>query len=275
MRVRIPVGAMVLAAILLVVFIGPLLWPQDPITQDLAARFRPPAWAAGGSPDNLLGTDELGRDILARTLVGGQVSTIIGLSAATLAAVVGLLLGLVAGYYENGWFDRVVARLIDVQLSFPLLVMAIVVVGLLGSSPVVIIVVLGAWGWATIARVARAETRSRGRLGYVEAAHAIGASDFRLMVRHILPNLLPSVLVLWTVAIGEMIVLEGALGFIGLGVNPPTPSWGNIINDGRQVMGLAPWVVGSPALALVATVIAYNSTGDAVSRLIDPRAKQR
>lgn len=265
-------AAVFLGCLVITAFVAPWLSPHDPASQDLASRLLPPFWYASGSLEYPLGTDQLGRDVLTRTLFGARISVFVGLTAASVAAVFGLTVGIAAGFYQNN-FDRFISTLIDIQLALPLLLLAVVVVGIFGPSLVVIIATLAFWGWATIGRVARAETASQRDRQFIEASHILGASSFRLMFFHILPNVLPSAVVLWTVAIGQMIVLEGALSFIGLGLSPPTATWGNMLNEGREVLNIAWWVATIPGVYLVLTVMAINSVGDSLVRSLDPRGR--
>lgn len=246
------------------------LAPENPLAIGLRTRLRPPFWMEGGDPRFLLGTDHLGRDLLSRMLYGLRVSLLVGLAAATLSAMLGGALGLLAGYLGRG-VDVVAMRVADVQLAFPLLVLAIAVIGIVGASLPAIILVLGLWGWAGFARVVRAEVMVQRELDYVQAATVAGATPLRVMWRHILPNVASSAIVLWTFAVAQAVVVEGALGFVGLGVRPPAPSLGGIMNDGRQVLGNAWWVMVIPGCLLVALVVALNVLGDALRDWLDPR----
>ncbi|MGK7864942.1 ABC transporter permease [Falsiroseomonas sp. E2-1-a4] len=244
--------------------------PANPLAIGLRTRLHPPFWMEGGDPRFLLGTDHLGRDLLSRMLYGLRVSLLVGVAAATLSAVLGGALGLLAGYLGRG-VDVVAMRVADVQLAFPLLVLAIAVIGIVGASLPAIILVLGLWGWAGFARVMRAEVMVQRELDYVQAATVAGATPLRVMWRHILPNVASSAIVLWTFAVAQAVVVEGALGFVGLGVRPPAPSLGSIMNDGRQVLGNAWWVMVMPGCLLVALVVALNVLGDALRDWLDPR----
>jgi len=267
-------AALLLAALALLALLGPPLFGLDTVHQDMMARYLPPAWDEFGVAAHPLGTDQLGRDLLARIVHGLRVSLLIGMAAASLSALLGTAIGLVSGYVR-GWPDVVLMRLADIQLAFPLLVLAIAVMGVIGGSVVALTLVLGLWGWALFARVVRAEAMAQMTRDYVEAARAVGSTGLRIMLRHVLPNTLSSVIVLWTFAVGQMIVIEGALSFVGLGVRPPQPSLGGIINDGRQVLELAWWVTVFPGLVLVALVLAINTLGDALRDHLDPYARTR
>lgn len=245
--------------------------PHDPLRIGLRTRLRPPSFLEGGDPRFLLGTDHLGRDLLSRILHGLRISLIVGVLAATLSALLGGALGLWAGY-RGGVVDAVSMRVADVQLAFPLLVLAIAVIGIVGASLPAIVLVLGLWGWAGFARVVRAEVMVQRELDYVHAATVAGAAPMRVMLRHILPNVASSAIVLWTFAVAQAVVVEGALGFVGLGVRPPAPSLGGIMNDGRQLLGNAWWVMVMPGGVLVALVVALNLLGDALRDHLDPRA---
>jgi peptide/nickel transport system permease protein len=270
-----PSGALasiLLAALALLTLAGPALIAADPIAQNIMARFLPPAWSADGDARHLLGTDHLGRDLLARLIHGMRISLLVGLGAASLSAVLGTALGLLAGYGGRA-LDIAIMRLADIQLAFPLLVLAIAIIGLVGAGLVTVTIVLGLWGWALFARVVRAEVMVQRGRDYVAAARSVGTPPIRIVLRHILPNAMSSVIVLWTFAVAQMIILEGALSFVGLGIRPPTPSLGGIVNDGRQVIELAWWVAVFPGALLVLLVVAINGFGDALRDQLDPRMR--
>ena len=248
---------------------APLIAP-DPLVQSLRDRLQPPAWLEDGSAKHLFGTDQLGRDLYARLLNGLRVSLGIGLIAATSSAVIGVSLGLLAGYFR-GATEGVIMRLADIQLAFPLLVLAIAILALVGGSLVPLVLVLSLFGWAIYARVVRATVLVQRQMDYVNAARTAGAGHLRIMLRHLLPNVVAPVLILWTFSVAQMVVLEGALSFLGLGVRPPAPSLGGIMSDGRQVLELAWWLTVFPGMALVALVLAFNALGDDLRDWLDPR----
>ena len=249
--------------------LAPLIAP-DPLAQSLRDRLLPPAWLEDGSAKHLFGTDHLGRDLLARLLTGLRVSLAIGLIAATSSALIGVGLGLAAGYFR-GATEGAIMRLADIQLAFPLLVLAIAILALVGGSLVPLVLVLSLFGWAIYARVVRAAVLVQGQMDYVNAARIAGAGHARIMLRHLLPNVVAPVLVLWTFSVAQMVVLEGALSFLGLGVRPPAPSLGGIMSDGRQLLELAWWLTVLPGTALVALVVGFNALGDDLRDWLDPR----
>jgi len=242
----------------------------DPLAQSLRDRLLPPAWIEEGSMKHLFGTDQLGRDLLGRLLIGLRVSLVIGLVAATSSALIGVTLGMLAGYFR-GATESVIMRLADIQLAFPLLVLAIAILALVGGSLIPLVLVLSLFGWAVYARVVRAAVLVQRQMDYVSAARTAGASHLRIMFRHLLPNVTATVLVLWTFSVAQMVVLEGALSFLGLGVRPPAPSIGGIMSDGRQLLELAWWLTVVPGTALVALVVAFNALGDDLRDWLDPR----
>lgn len=266
-------AGVVVVLTVLVALAAPLLVPVGPMAIDMSARFDPPAFVTGGDASHLLGTDQLGRDLLSRILFGLRVSLFVGLVAATLSAVVGIGLGLVSGYF-GGLVDVLIMRLADIQLAFPLLVLAIAIIGIVGSDIPAIVLVLGLWGWAGFGRVVRAEVLVQREQEYVFAAQAAGSGSVKIMLRHILPNTLSSAIVLWTFAVAQMIILEGALSFLGLGVRPPNPSLGGIMSDGRQFISTAWWVITMPGIVIVALVLAFNALGDGIRDYLDPRARK-
>lgn len=266
------VGLLVLIA---VAALWPFGWlPHDPTWSDLDARLRPPAFLSGGMLAHPLGTDNLGRDILSRMMYGGRFSLFVALSAVTIAAIIGITAGLMAGY-RGGIFDVVIMRLVDVQLAFPLLLLVIAIIAVLGTSLVVLVVVLGIPAWAHYARVVRGSTLAAVSQTYVEAARALGGSEGRLIARHILPNLATPIVILTTFEIARLLLLESAVSFLGLGIQPPTPSWGTMIADGRNHLYEGWWVSTMPGLAIFVTVLAFNFVGDGLRDVLDPRLHTR
>ncbi|MCA1646560.1 MAG: ABC transporter permease [Chloroflexi bacterium] len=254
--------------------IGTLLLPQDPLHSNLALRLKPPAWLPGSDPRFLFGTDQLGRDLLARVALGARVSLAVGLAATALASVLGVGLGLLGGFYR-GAVDAVLSALTDIQLAFPLLALAISIVAVLGPGLANLILVMGVTGWVTFARIVRAEVLSMREREYVLAARALGAGDARILLGAILPNVLGSVTVVAAFTFAQMIVVESSLSFLGLGVQPPTPSWGGMLNDARTYLQVAWWPATFPGLALLLTVLGVNLLGDWLRGLLDPRLRRR
>jgi peptide/nickel transport system permease protein len=251
-----------------------LLSTQDPAAQALGARLQPPFWLPNGSLRHILGTDGFGRDVFTRILYGGRVSLLIGLVCSTTGAVIGVGLGLLAGYH-GGKISTVIMRLSDVQLAFPFIVLAIAVIATLGSDIKVLLALLSFFGWVAFARMTRGQTLRIRNGEYVEAARVVGASSGRIMGRHILPNILSANLVIWTFNVAQLILVESTLSFLGLGVQPPTPSWGNMLSEGRTYISEAWWLAIFPGLAITVTVLAVNTLGDALRDILDPRLHVR
>jgi peptide/nickel transport system permease protein len=248
---------------------APLLPLPNPGQQDLAARFQPPVWDSGDWT-HVLGTDHLGRDVLSRLLHGARLTFAIAVSGVLVAGGVGALLGIVAGY-RRGWADRVVTRLIDAQLALPFMLLAMAIIASSGRSLAVLVLVLATYGWAQYARVLRAETLSLRSRPFVLGLRSAGASPTRIMVAHILPNVTNSFLVIATFEVGTMILGEGALSFLGLGVASPQVSWGLMLAEGRDHLARAWWVVAFPGMAIAAVVLLTNLLGDALRVVYDPR----
>lgn len=251
---------------------APLLTPHQPGTIRLASRLAPPAWTAGGKPDHLLGTDQLGRDVLSRLAFGARVSLLVGFSAVALSGVIGVTLGLIAGYY-GGWFDDVIMRLADFELAFPFILLAIAVLAVLGPGLEKVILVLSLTGWAQYCRLTRAQVLSLRETEFVEAARTIGASTARVLRRHVLPNTLAPVIVIASFSVAGVIIAEASLSFLGLGVPPAVPSWGGMLAEGRAYIERAWWLVTFPGLMLMLTVLSINVLGDAIRDALDPRLR--
>jgi len=249
------------------------LAPHDPFAQDLARRLRPPAIFPRGLPGYWLGTDQLGRDLLARIILGARVTLLISLSAVAVGAVVGVLAGLAAGF-RGGWLDGVVLRLIDVQLAFPLVLLVIAVVSVIGPSLPNLVLIMGISGWPRFARLVRGSVLTVRTLDYIEAAQSIGASSLRVILRHVLPNVLSAIIVYASFEVSRMILLEATLSFLGLGVQPPTPSWGGMIDDGRRYIGITWSLSLSPGVAIAAVIFACNVLGDELRDALDPQVAQ-
>ncbi|HZS34326.1 MAG TPA: ABC transporter permease [Methylomirabilota bacterium] len=257
---------------------GALLAPQlvgrDPTRGDLSARLRPPAWTAAGSAAHPLGTDHLGRDVLARVVYGARISLLVGLVSSLMGGTVGLVLGMLGGYLR-GRTDAVVAKLIDVQLAFPFLLFAITVIAVLGPSLRNLLVILALSGWVTYARVVRGQTLRLREAEFVQSAQSLGCPAWWILGRHVFPNVVSYALVIMTTEIGRLIVLESTLSFLGLGVPPPTPSWGMALADGKEYLIRGWWMATFPGLAIMMVVLSMNLLGDRVRDLLEPRLRGR
>lgn len=266
-------GVAVVAVTVGVAILAPALAPADPIKNRLIERLTPPAWTRDGSPAHLLGTDTLGRDVASRLLHGARVSLAIAFAAVLLSGIVGVMLGLVAGYYP-GRFDDVLMRLGDIQLAFPVLVLAIAVLAVLGASLGNLILVLGLTGWVTFARIVRGETLSLRHREFVDAARALGARDVAILARHIFPNVLPPLVVVATFSVARTVIAEASLSFLGLGIPPPAPSWGAMLDEGRNYLTTGWWLALFPGLAILLLVLGINLVGDWLRDLLDPRLER-
>lgn len=264
-------GAGLLILLLALALAGPWLGLPDPTRGDLRARMLAPTLSWAGLGAHPFGTDQLGRDILSRIIAGSRVTLTIAGSAVILGGIVGVLLGLVAGYF-GGWYDRVLMRLVDIQLAFPLMLLALLVVAALGPSLHNLIAVLALTSWVRYARIIRAQVLTVREREFVQASLAMGAGHARLLLRHILPNVLTPVLVVATLELARTIVLEAGLSFLGLGIQPPSPSWGRMLADGRTYIASAWWIITLPGLALMLTVLSVNLLGDWLRDWLDPRA---
>ena len=262
-----------LVAIAVLCVAAPVLGFADPEYQDLAATLTPPAWLAGGSWAHPLGTDQLGRDILARLLAGGVLTFVLGFAGVIAGAVPGVLLGLVAGY-RRGWSDRIISRLIDAQLALPFILVAMAIIAARGRSLTVLIVVLALVGWAQYARVVRAEAMAIRERPFITGLKIAGAPTPRIVLRHILPNVAGTVTVLATLQLGTIILAESALSFLGLGVAPPNISWGAMLAEGRDQITLGWWIAAFPGLAITIVVLFVNLLGDALGTRFDPKKKR-
>jgi peptide/nickel transport system permease protein len=263
------IGAGLLAAIVALALLAPLIAPYDPYGQDLARRLIPPVWYEQGNWAHLLGTDNLGRDYLSRVIYGARISLLIGLAVMVISGLIGSTLGLVAGYF-GGRVDTVVTFFITVRLAMPLILVALAVVATIGGSLTVVVLVLGLLKWDRFAVVMRAATQQVRALEFVTAAECIGASTPRIILGEVLPNVMPQLVVVATVEAAHAILLEAALSFLGLGVQPPLPSWGLMIAEAKLYMFFSFWLIAIPGTALALLVLAINMVGDGIRDVTAP-----
>ena len=261
-------GLAVMLVLYVVTLLTPLIAPFDPTAQGniVLTRYQEP------SLQHLMGTDKFGRDVFSRVLYGARISLTIGFIAVAIGVLVGAAVGAIAGYFGK-WTDTVLMRFTDMMLSFPRLILLIVVIALFEPSIWLVVVVLGLTGWMSVARIVRGEVLSLREREFVQAAKVLGMSDARIILRHVLPNVLAPVIVYSTLTIGNTILVEASLSFLGLGVQPPTPSWGNMISDGRDALLTAWWISTFPGLVIVFTVTAFNLLGDGLRDALDPRLR--
>jgi len=264
------VGLGVVVIVLLAALFAPWVSPFDPLEQDINQRLKEPGWQTAAGRIHVLGTDHLGRDILARVIFGSRIALVVGLSAVLISGVLGMAIGLVAGYF-GGKVDDFFMRLADIQLAFPFILLAIAVIAVRGPTLFNIILVIGVSSWVVYARVVRGEVLSIREREFVQAAIALGSRDGRVVVRHVLPNAFTPWLVVATLDMARVIVIESALSFLGLGVQPPTPTWGGMLADGRVYLSTAWWLATFPGLAIFITVLGINLLGDGLRDTLDPR----
>ena len=271
---RYPLVPIALLTILMVIpaALAPQVAPYDPLKGSLAKRLKPPVWQEGGTSDHLLGTDKLGRDILSRMIYGARVSMGVSLVAILVGGAIGTALGLVSGYF-GGRTDSLLMRLVDISLSLPTILLALVLVAAVGPSFGTVIIVLVVLLWARYARLVRGETLSIKERDFIARARVAGASHVRIMRRYIFPNVINSLVVLATLQVGYVILLESALSFLGAGLPRPTPAWGLMIADGRELIVTAWWVSMFPGLAIMLTVLALNLLGDWLRDHLDPKLR--
>ena len=258
-------GLTLAALVLTAAVAAPLLAAHDPVQTDFAAGLKPP-----GTPGHPLGTDQLGRDLLSRVLYGARVAFFIGLCCVLLTALVGGLLGLLAGFFE-GWPGAVLMRVADVQLSFPFILLALTINAIVGLGLRNIIVSLSVAGWVVYARVVRGEVLSVKQREFVHAAQALGVGRARVLFRHVLPNVAPSIVIVASLQFAQFIVAEAAISFLGFGVQPPTPAWGSMLSESRDYLYVAWWLAAFPGAALALTALGINLVGDWLRDVLDPR----
>ena len=259
-------GSGIVIALFVVSILAPWASPFDPTRIDLQNILAPP------SADHWLGTDQLGRDVLSRMIWGSQISLKVGFVSTGIAILIGTLMGAVAGYYGR-WVDAVIMRFVDIMLCFPTFFLILAVIAVLEPSIWNIMVIIGATGWMGITRLVRADFISLKERDFVQAARAIGANDFRIIFIHIMPNAMASILVAATLGVAGAILTESALSFLGIGVQPPTPSWGNILTAGKDNIDIAWWLSLFPGLAILVTVLGYNMLGEGIRDSLDPRLR--
>jgi peptide/nickel transport system permease protein len=265
-------GLILVTLVVCAALFAPWLAPHDPGKQDLSLRLLPPAAMGSGRQEHLLGTDHLGRDILSRLIYGARISLLVGVSTVIISGVLGTTLGLLAGYYR-GRLEAAILMLADVQLAFPFILLALAVMSILGSGLRNVLIVLGVTGWVIYGRVVRAEVLSLREKEFVEAARALGQKSGGIIIKQILPNLLPTVIVLASLRMANMVIAEASLTFLGLGVEPDIPTWGSMLADGRNYISTAWWMSAIPGLAIMLTTLGINLLGDWLRDVLDPKLK--
>lgn len=259
-------GTTILALVIIAALFAPVLAPYDPARQDLEQDL------LTYSRSHPLGTDKLGRDVLSRTIYGSRVSLSVGIATVMLSVAIGLAIGSLSGY-AGGWVDQLLMRLVDVLLAFPGILLAIAFTAVLGPGLQHVVIALCLIGWTGYARLVRGEILALRERQFVQAAQALGCKPLRVVIRHLLPNLLPPLLIQATFGLAAAIIAEGSLSFLGLGVEPPTPSWGAMLNEGRQFLLVAPHLTAYPGLAIMITVLGLNLLGDALQDRLEPRRR--
>jgi peptide/nickel transport system permease protein len=267
-----PIGLVILLVISVSATLAGIVAPHDPNQVEVVQRLKPPATLPDGTAEFPLGTDSVGRDVLSRVIYGGRITLAVSLASVLVSGVLGVVLGLIAGYWR-GWPDAVISRVAEVQLAFPFILLAIAVLAVLGPGVGNVIFVLGTYGWVIYARVVRAQTLSWREKEFVEAARCIGVSDWSIMQRHILPNVLAPIIVIASFSMATNVLAEASLSFLGLGVPLSIPSWGAMLADARDYLQDAWWLATFPGLALMLTVLAINVVGDWLRDFLDPRLR--
>jgi peptide/nickel transport system permease protein len=266
------VGFVIVMSIILVAIFAPLLAPFEPAKQDLLSILKPPSWVEGGDNAYFLGTDNLGRDIFSRIIYGSQISLLVGLCSVVLAGIVGLTIGLVSGYY-GGVIDDVFMRLADAFLSIPSILFSLVVLTVIGPGVTTLIIALAFTKWVVYARLVRGEVLSVKERDYVRAARSVGVKNTSIIIRHILPNVFSSFIVVSALTVASAIIGEASLSFLGLGIQPPTVSWGVMLCDGRNYLATNWWIATFPGLAITVTVLGIIFLGDWLRDVLDPRSQ--
>jgi peptide/nickel transport system permease protein len=264
---------LILLGLVVTALLSPYVVPHNPIRERLIDRLLPPAWAQDGEWQYLLGTDHLGRDLVSRMIYGSRVSLVVGLASVIVGGALGIALGVIAGFF-GGRTDEVIMALADMQLAFPTILLAIAIIAVLGPSFTNLVIVIGISGWVTYGRIARGQVLSVREKEFVEAIRAQGGSQWRIIWRHILPNILSPLIVVATLDLARTIILESTLSFLGLGIQPPTPSWGSMLSDGREYLLSAWWIATFPGVALMLTALSFNRLGDWIRDLTDPRLRR-
>lgn len=259
----------VLAVVFCAIFAAQLA-PYDPLKQDLMNKLHDPAWTATGTAEHLLGTDQLGRDVLSRLLYGARITLVVALAGTVVGGIAGVILGSLAGYY-GGWIDGVIMRLVDVQLCFPFTLLALFIAAVLGSSLSNVILIAGITSWVRYARLVRGEILSIKESEYVEAIRAAGGGDVRIIFKHILPNIISSVIVIATLEMAKIVLMEASLSFLGYGVPITIPTWGRMLSEARDSMLSNPWQCVMPGLCITLTVLGVNLLGDWLRDYLDPK----
>ena len=266
-------GLFVLSVLTVTALTAPWLAPHDPLEQDLLYSFLPPTWYPQGESGYLLGTDNLGRDIISRTVYGTRIALVVAVIAASLACLLGTALGLCGGFF-GGKVDLIISRVVDIWMSFPAVLLSIVLVAVIGAGLHAVIIAIVIIDWTRFCRVVRAETMVQKELDYVASGVTIGLSRIQLLLNEILPNLVPLLIVLLSMEMGIAIVVETILSFVGLSVASDTPSWGNLIQEGRQYIHQVPWLLGLPVFCLIFSVVGLNALGDGLKQVIDPVSRR-
>jgi dipeptide transport system permease protein len=254
---------------LLAAILAPLIAPQDPLAQDLMLERLPPFWLDGTEPGYWLGTDSLGRDLLSRLIFGGRIAFIVAFAAAIAACLVGSALGLIAGYF-GGWADRIISRIVDIWMAFPPVLFAILLVAVLGTGLSSVIIAIAVIDWTRFCRVIRAEAMGQARMDYVENARIAGYGRIGIMLREVLPNVVPSIVALLSLEMGIAVIVEAILSFVNLSISTDDPTWGSIIAEGRLSIHQAWWVLVFPLITLILTVLSFSQFGEALKARFDP-----
>jgi peptide/nickel transport system permease protein len=269
------IGAVMMFIVIGVALTAPLIAPYDPAEQNITEAFTPPVWQEGGTPAHLFGTDALGRDLLSRIIFGLRTSLAISVSSVILLLFIGVTIGLLSGYFGGGMLDSVLMRITDIQMALPFIVLAITILAVLSPTIPVLIFVLALVQWPLYARVVRGIVLTEREADYILAAKAMGASDFRIIYRYLLRNLIIALLILSTLDMAALMIGEATLSFIGLGVQPPTPSLGNIMADGRLKLSLYWWITTLPGIVIFFTILGLNLFGDGMQMTLDPKLRKR
>jgi len=266
------IGAIIVTIVIISALLAPFISPHDPNESDLSKRLLPPSWEEKGVQEHFLGTDHLGRDILSRIIYGTRISLIVGIITVLISGIFGTILGLIGGYYR-GFIDSFLMRLTEIQLAFPFILLALAIMAVLGPGLKNVIIVLSITGWVMYTRLVRGEVLLIRELEYVKATKALGQKSRKIIFKHILPNVFPTIIVVGTLRIANMIIAEASLTFLGLGVESSIPTWGSMLADGRNYITTSWWVAAFPGIAIMLTVLGINLLGDWLRDVLDPRLK--